>query len=181
LHNEKKEQKKEVSSSAGTARIIFDPIAIKGNTFKEFWIIAVTENDLGDYYKDKIEREFFLKKWINIFDCETRQENINIGLRIQRPAWGAHISVVRGEAVDLNNEFKNKYNNKAIQFEYNVYPITSGEHWWLEVNCPELLDLRENLGLPRDPRWNLHLTIGSAIPAFREKNEYIYRMRYGKF
>lgn len=79
--------------------------------------------------------------------------------KLTRPVWGTHISVIRGEFIP-NYKLWRLDENKLIEFEYEGGVIDNGEYYWLKVNCPYLLDLREKYGLPRNPRFGLHLTIG---------------------
>ena len=81
----------------------------------------------------------------------------------QKPLWGAHISIVRGE-VAPNKEYWRKYENKKIAFEYDNNIKTNGLYWWLPIKCDFIGDLREELGLPRTPPQELHLTIGQILP-----------------
>jgi hypothetical protein len=78
-----------------------------------------------------------------------------------RPAWEEHISVVRDEEPP-NKEFWEKYAGQEIEFQYNPIVEGDGLFFWLNVDCDFLLEIREELGLPRDPEFPLHLTIGNA-------------------
>jgi hypothetical protein len=48
---------------------------------------------------------------------------------------------------------------RQISFAYDPNLRFNGEYFWLPVQCEELLDLREQLGLRREPRMPLHLTV----------------------
>ena len=76
-----------------------------------------------------------------------------------RPAWDSHITVIRNEE-PLHKEYWEKYSGKTVEFEYETSPLTDGNYWWVTVFCEELLDLRTELGLPREPEFPLHLSIG---------------------
>jgi hypothetical protein len=83
---------------------------------------------------------------------------------LQAPAWGAHVSVVRGETVPKPAAW-GKYAGEEIEFSYDP-EIGWGNntvYWWLDVQCPRLEDIREELGLPRKPPYRLHLTLGKKI------------------
>lgn len=80
-------------------------------------------------------------------------------IKLTRPVWGTHISVIRGERIP-NSTLWRIDENKIIEFEYCGGVIDNGEYYWLKVNCPYLGDLREKLGLPREPRFGFHLTVG---------------------
>ena len=141
-------------------KIVFDPLPLSGNAekmFKPFWVIVTVDGDIDKLYS------FFIQQ--------------TYGIRIQRPAWGPHISISRGEEVnkELWEKFKMEFNNKEIEFEYEVDVKTNGAHHWLRVKCDELKDLREKLGLQRDGKWGLHLTLGMPIPLHLEHSYCIYR------
>jgi hypothetical protein len=141
-------------------KIIFDPLPITGNAekmFKPWWAIVTVDGDIDKYYR------WFLQN--------------HYGLVLQRPAWGPHISLIRGEEVnrELWEEFKAKYNNQPIEFHYEAGPRTNGGHWWLRVICDQLKDLRVDLGLPRDGKWGLHLTLGMPHPLHLEHSYCIHR------
>ena len=138
-------------------KIIFDPQPISGSKdmFKPFWVITTLEDDLRYYYA------WFLKRRYRI--------------TVQRPAWGAHISVVRGEETTIENweYFKNIYNNKEIEFNHELVPKTNGNHWWLKIDCSELYELRTNMGYSKDAKWSFHLTLGMSVPQHQERTKYI--------
>lgn len=81
-----------------------------------------------------------------------------------RPAWKEHITVIRDEE-PLNDKkiFWERYNGYSIEFFFRIVPETNGEYWWLPVECEQLLDIREELGLSRNPYYPLHLSIGHKI------------------
>ena len=167
-----------------TARIVFDPLPLSGGPqmFKPFWVIVVVDGydgkDLGDYYRYLLEKRFGMHVQTSYTPQGETVERKHFGLKLQLPAWGTHISVVRGEPIDKKKweHYKELYNNKLVEFEYDISPRTSGKHWWLRVNCQELLDLRELMGYKRDPKYTLHFTLGSPHPLFEEKSEYLHSL-----
>ena len=82
--------------------ICFDPRSITNSDkmFKPFWMIVklYDSDDLRDYYVSFIKKRY--------------------GLDLQKPAFGTHISVIRGEPIDEKTweSFKNNYNYKNIFF-----------------------------------------------------------------
>ena len=143
--------------------IIFDPKAIcdpSGKMFKPWWVIVAlgSDDDFGLYYSWFYEKQH--------------------GIKLQRPAFGAHISVIRGEETDKNNweKFKELYHKKPIKFIYELSPRTNGAHVWLRVRCDELKELREKMGYPKDGKWGLHLTLGMPTPIYLERNYVVWRM-----
>lgn len=79
-------------------------------------------------------------------------------LRLMRPAWGTHVTIIRREVpvtkIDLNT-----WIGREIELTYSNL-ITNTKHVWLDVQCDEMLDLREKMGLPRLPEIPLHITVG---------------------
>lgn len=141
-------------------KIIFDPTAIKdpsGKMFKEGWVICSLECDITSYYS------WFLEK-------------IH-GIKLQRPAWGAHISIVRGENVknDVWSQIKEKYHQKPLKFVYEVSPKTNGEHWWLKVTCEDFFLIRKELCLNPFPKFPYHLTLGVPTPKHIDQSCYIWK------
>lgn len=122
--------------------------------FKPWWLIGTIEGDLTEYYSWHIHKR--------------------TGLILQSPAWGAHISIVRGEEPVFKQHWK-KYEGREINFSYDPDVRTNGDHWWMRVNSLDMLDIRTELGLPRFPELTLHLTIGRPIPRHKETSEYFHR------
>ncbi len=136
----------------------YDPVPLSGKVetmFKPWWMIATCEGDLTEYYA------WHLKK--------------RTGLILQRPAWGAHISVIRGEEPP-NKELWKKHQDKEVTLLYDPNVRTNGDHWWMRVHCNELLDIREELGLPRFGALTLHLTLGRPIPRHEESSDYFHQV-----
>ena len=139
--------------------IKYDPTSVKGNPdsmFKPWWLIGFTqkENELQEYYAAIIYKR--------------------TGIKLIKPAWGPHISIIRGEE-PLNKELWKKYDGEEIEFIYDHYIKTNGGHWWLKVTCDKLLDIREELGLPRKHFVGLHFTIGTPKKTQKEESEYYAR------
>ena len=93
---------------------------------------------------------------------------------VVRPAWGTHISVVRGEKPS-NPDAWRKYQGKRFKFTYDPeYINTNGRHWWFRTHCPELEEVRVELGLTPQPTYvhrytkrtkinHMHLTFGKNV------------------
>lgn len=105
------------------------------------WLVLMCEDELAKYYCTLFRREF---PWLP---------------KLQRPVWGTHISIVRGEQIP-NHEVWGLAANKFINFEYEPGVRDNGEYYWLKVYCDELCAIREAFGLKREPQFGLHLTIG---------------------
>jgi hypothetical protein len=108
------------------------------------WIVLMCDDEISKYYRHLYEKEYpYL--------------NSGRGVKLTRPVWGAHISVVRNERLTVSNRIDE---GKIIEFEYEGGVIDNKEYYWLRVICPYLEDLREKMGLSRQPRYGFHLTIG---------------------
>lgn len=105
------------------------------------WVIMECPKDILDYYWHWI----FLEK----------------GIKLHKPRFGSHISVIRGdESFDRNSPLYRKYHENILSFSYTNKLETNGDYWWLPVSCTKLENLREELGLIRNPPFGFHLTIG---------------------
>lgn len=107
----------------------------------EKWLVLMCDDELSSYYRCLFRREF---PWLP---------------KLQRPVWGAHVSIVRGEKIS-NTDAWGFAANKIINFEYEPGVSSNGEYYWLKVQCDELAAIREIFGLSRQPRFGFHLTIG---------------------
>jgi hypothetical protein len=111
-----------------------------------WWMTLLTCEELGRYYLEQCRYAYRFSS-----------------LRILRPAWGSHITIVRGEEPPdraLWQRIREKVETKELVFSYCPIIRTNGKHFWLDVELDEALDLRERLGLPRSPAYPLHLTVG---------------------
>jgi hypothetical protein len=79
---------------------------------------------------------------------------------LRRPAWETHISVIRDEKPSNESDWL-KYDGQDIEFTYMPDLEFNGIYVWMPVLCPNALDIREELGLPRNPFYDLHLTVGN--------------------
>lgn len=108
--------------------------------------------------------------WWLIVDCDPElgrylRHQYLLGHRrtrgLQAPLWGPHISVIRGETPPRPAAWK-RLDGATVGFDYDPQVHEAQGYVWCPVRCPALLDLREELGLPREPQPALHLTIGNA-------------------
>lgn len=146
----------------GEGIIKFDPRALTNadTLFKPWWcvILLYESDDTGDYYSWFIEKRY--------------------GIKIQRPAFGNHISLVRGEETteDKWEMFKNKYDGKPVKFYHDSELRTNGKHWWIRIISEESKDMREEMGYSRDPQFPFHLTIGMPTPRYEQRSYDTMRM-----
>ncbi len=121
--------------------------------------MIVTEDDMSEYYSWFIFRRF--------------------NLQLNKPLRGAHVSIVNDSERDFKmgldkwDIVKEKYDGKPMDFYVDLEPRSNGEHWWYRVYCPAGEDMREELGLTRDPFYSLHMTIGFANEKNRFHSDYI--------
>jgi hypothetical protein len=72
---------------------------------------------------------------------------------------GPHISVIKGEC-PKNKNLWFKLKRKPVAFEYSNQIRNNKYHVWLDVRCPELSKIRQQLGLKEKPYHSFHFTIG---------------------
>jgi hypothetical protein len=114
------------------------------------WVTIDVDPDLNRYYLSRFNRS-----------------RPATDIQIMPPKWGGHISIIRGtanEGYELTEEIQeyfDKINNKPISFRYSPTVLTKdNRHWQLIAESNEALDIREQIGLPREPLMPLHITIG---------------------
>jgi hypothetical protein len=108
-----------------------------------WWLIVDCDPELGRY----------LRHLYTIAKRRTRT--------LQAPLWGPHISVIRGEEPHDVRAW-GEHDGAAIEFDYDPNARETDGYVWYPVECAAMLDLRERLGLAREPSPALHLTIGNA-------------------
>lgn len=128
--------------SKGTLR--YSP-KLTGERNEKWWLILDCDPGIGSYYRHLFKAGHY--------GCK----------KLQAPSWAEHITVVRNEEPPIKNPWE-KHDKKEVEFTYTTdYFGTDGIYVWLDVECEELLDIREALGLPRNPIYPLHLTIGNVV------------------
>lgn len=109
----------------------------------KWWLVLWTDPQLVKYYRHLHH--------LDTYYCD----------KLQRPAWDSHITVIRDEEPpEENKPLWLKYENQTVEFSYSPEIGTDGNYCWLPVYSLQLLDLRTELGLPREPYHSLHLSIG---------------------
>jgi hypothetical protein len=124
-----------------TGHIRYDPRTIdaEGEHFDPWWVIVEYPAEDLERMREQVEQE--------------------LQVRLSRPRWGAHISVVSGEEPPRKQFWKHR-DGELIRFEVDDALHTDGAFYWYHVRCPELHRLRAKLGLPRHPSQSFHLTLG---------------------
>lgn len=110
------------------------------------WLVVMADDEISRYYR-------------HLYSKEYPYLNGGRSIKLTRPVWGTHISVIRGERLP-NPKLWRIDEGKFVEFDYDGGVIDNGEYYWLKVSCPYLGDLREKMGLPREPRFGFHLTVG---------------------
>jgi len=128
--------------SVGTLR--YSPKLLGDRTSENWYLVLDCDPNIGTYYRGLYR----------LLHQKTRQ--------LMRPAWDSHITVVRNEEPP-HKELWEKYNGKQVQFDYEHNTLTNGKYWWVTVVCEELLDIRVELGILRDPEFPLHLSVGHNV------------------
>lgn len=105
------------------------------------WALLECDDNIGRLYRSLYSLEYFYKP------------------KIQRPLWGTHISIIRGEAV-LNEYIKKQLFDLSIEYYYSPTLQSNGVHFYLPVICPILDSIRNEFALPAT-LVAYHLSIGN--------------------
>ena len=111
-------------------------------THRNWWITADPFCDIGEYYR-------------YVFNFQYRAY-----IKIQKPKWGYHISVLRKEEPKLNKDKWEEQNGLTISFQYEPVYRIGDNHVWLDIDSSDIYELRCFFGLYEEPEYSLHLTIG---------------------
>lgn len=133
-----------------TATVCFSPALNKRGSQQrrdgkttEWWLILSCARELGRYYRQLYAEHYW----------HTRQ--------LQEPLWGTHVSVIRDECPDDKSLWL-AGQGETVELVYSAdFQVYSG-FVVAPVRCDAMLDYRQALGLPREPEYGLHLTIGNA-------------------
>jgi hypothetical protein len=128
-------------TAAGKLR--YSPKLLGDRVSEKWWLVLDVDQAISNLYRHLY--------WLNNYKCR----------KLQRPAWGAHISILRNEEPPDEKKFLwEKYAGETLKFEYTTFVKNNGDHWWLPVTCEKALEIRVELGLSRNPYYPLHLTFG---------------------
>ena len=128
-----------------------------------WWMVVVCDKDWFRLYVHwRLRNPQPAGRWV--FDRNGKLQHRNH--RLMRPKWGTHVSFIRGEEPQRNLDQWDGLAGHEVTFTFNPDLVEDTNdigrtYWWLWVECPELLDLREQFGLHRDPPKPLHLTLGT--------------------
>tara|TARA_R110000772_G_scaffold249530_2_gene363888 strand:+ start:52551 stop:52946 length:396 start_codon:yes stop_codon:yes gene_type:complete len=109
--------------------------------YKGEWAILKCSNSITKYYK----------WWVDRLEWKKSSTTLH----------GAHITIVNGNFQKLSrSSLWKKYNRKKIDFTYSSRIMKNSEgYYWLNIKCPFLEKIREELGVSSTPKWPYHLTI----------------------
>lgn len=159
-----------------TGFLTYDPAAFTVRR-KAWWCILECGSGWFWWYKPQLLQEL-PGEWMWAVDRDRVFEG-GTGSRVDKtphlalvrptlspPAWGPHISIMRGEKPRRNLDVwqgkrkgpKFTRPGAPIEFTYDLHPHTNGHHWLLRVESETLGDLRDFYGLSRKPRVRFHLT-----------------------
>jgi hypothetical protein len=105
------------------------------------WALLECDDAIGATYRSLYSLEYFYRQ------------------KIQRPLWGSHITIIRGE-ISLCEKIKKELHEMEIEYYYVPSMATNGCHFYLPVICPILDDIRQTFGLGKSPV-NYHLSVGN--------------------
>ena len=132
----------------------YHPDAIRKGQ-RSWWMKADLPDSIRLYYADWIRKE--------------------TGLHLNRPMWGNHVTVIRGEQVKNVKAWK-KYDGDAVLLRYSENIQMSDKYAWLPVESLDLEDIRVELGLYPQPRCPFHATIGNfktTTPPIKKKVAFV--------
>lgn len=135
--------------------ITFSPVR-KGLKSKAACCVIEVDEQIIDYYRHQLYKQY--------------------GLKLQKPSWSAHISIIQGSCdteSEIYQQLIKDYEGKEVQVEYSIFPRFSGdtgsvadgkEHglfWFLTVYSDEFYEIRNKLGLITN--FKPHLTIAKKL------------------
>tara|TARA_B100000609_G_scaffold199317_1_gene202040 strand:+ start:20082 stop:20495 length:414 start_codon:yes stop_codon:yes gene_type:complete len=118
----------------------FEPTTQDGKGGNPWWLILRCDDEVVRYYLWWIEK--------------------TEGIKLQRPLFGAHISVMRGEEAQQNATLWKEQQDTTCDFRYSHIVETQDGFWWLPVESRMLREIRAFYGLSPLPDFGFHLTIG---------------------
>lgn len=119
-------------------------------TNKDLWpqplwvVLHVDQDDLGNYLLSQT------------------QEAVKCWFKLQKPAWGCHISITRGKTL-TDPDMIYDFDGKVVEFFYSTNIYQYHGHFCTNVICEKASEIRKNLGLDEEYLIRLHMTIGVAV------------------
>lgn len=133
----------------------------------EWWSIIKVDREITRYYRWWVDKEVVNPLGLEHISTVPKIYFDKMGAKgLSQPSWDAHISIVRGEKPHASvSHLWKKYDGERITFCYKHHPRKAGDttggdgpYWFVEVFCPRLDEIRDELKLVTG--WKYHLTIG---------------------
>lgn len=123
--------------------IQYDPP--RGNKIDPHWCVLDMDKGITEYYRHQFKKKF--------------------GITLFKPAFDAHVSVLKGLHTPKMNTDWGFLNGKEVEVWYDSNIYWNEQHVWVNTYCHEFFQLREFYDIPD---WNTkefsHLTIGKFTP-----------------
>jgi hypothetical protein len=139
------------------------PISSRKPYTKRSLVATLPRDDLDLLYQWFIERQF------------------GQALRLNRPIFGTHATIVRHTEDVPNMALWGKYEGMEIDIEYDVVVRNHFGFWSLPVYNDRFQEIRHELGLP--PERDFHITIGRQFdwqPVPASARRYAYEIRQAR-
>lgn len=131
-------------------KLAYDPTRREfKKTYKTRTLIAELPRDQIDLYY-----QWFIKKQYGEW------------LSLQRPMWGIHVTVVRGNEPVPKLDLWKIHADRWVEFEYGPFIRHHWGFWSLPVRSVELIEIRRELGLKAEH--DFHITVGRQVEWQRE-------------
>lgn len=149
-----KNYKKELLSSPSfetNGVITFSPIR-KGLKSKNACCIIEVDDEIINYYREQLNKFY--------------------GLKLIKPSWSAHVSIIQGSVDPESEAYKEvvkHYEGRKVSLKYQIFPRfngdtsdapnnhSDGKFWFLTVEAPIFKEIRDKLNL--NSNFKPHLTI----------------------
>lgn len=151
-------------------RIVYDPVRrdLKKTHKERTMIVELPWDDLDLYY------QWFLRKQFGTwFDHELRSQTVfnasqtsthkideNVP-RINRPMWGKHVTIVRGDEPGWKSKNWGNHAGEMIDIWFTPQVDSTWKFWHLPVRGDNLFEFRRELGLKAFH--NFHITIAREL------------------
>lgn len=113
-----------------TGKLVYD-FGKGTKLYEPWWLLVLCDKEIINYYAKL---------------C------VDAGILLQKgSAYGAHVSVTRGE-IPPNIEKWGKYDNEEIELFHSHNVRWSKYHAWIDVYSERLNEIREELGYPLKPQ-----------------------------
>ncbi|SNT22209.1 hypothetical protein SAMN06265795_117121 [Noviherbaspirillum humi] len=165
----RKEEGGQLAASADHPRLVtygrlaydLPPIAAQKPYIKRSLVATLPRDDLDLLYQWFIQREF------------------GQAMRLNRPMFGTHVTIVRHDEAVPNMAPWGKYEGLEVEIEYDVVVRRHFAFWSLPVYNDWFQEIRRELGLPPAP--DFHITIGrqfawQPVPVSARRTAHSLRM-----